>query len=160
MPDDFPERTWAFLTLSELFKRFALADDADERRVLIDRSLELSERYNLLTPLMSLALLDSNGNRVTLGSDPDPQSGGNRGGGRLSSNGGSAPQGYGWNIAGPSFGTRGDSDTYGIGGAECTSPEPTIPSLPMEEVRLQQLCFNLITLKLCMYSNALSIYDL
>ncbi|XP_071817702.1 uncharacterized protein [Apostichopus japonicus] len=133
VPDDFPERTWAFLTLSELFKRFALADDADERRVLIDRSLELSERYNLLTPLMSLALLDSNGNRVTLGSDPDPQSGGNRGGGRLSSNGGSAPQGYGWNIAGPSFGTRGDSDTYGIGGAECTSPEPTIPSLPMEE---------------------------
>eukprot|EP00057_Strongylocentrotus_purpuratus_P013565 XP_011668039.1 PREDICTED: inter-alpha-trypsin inhibitor heavy chain H4-like [Strongylocentrotus purpuratus] len=114
IPSNFVERTYAFMTMRELFDRYRLADDAMERRAIAERARVLSRRYNLLTPLMNMVLsrvseageVDSDGVSVT----------------RITE---SRPSGFEWSMVGPSIGRIGER-AAGIGGADC-APRPVEP---------------------------------
>ncbi|XP_033646860.1 uncharacterized protein LOC117306366 isoform X1 [Asterias rubens] len=111
VPDDFAERTAAFISLAQLFNQYTVADPF-EQGPIIDKSLELSEKYNLLTPLMSMTFVDS-----------PPTLGGSSNGGAGDDIQGAVtiPPGLQWGISGSVYGQRGQSEsTFGIGGSVCT----------------------------------------
>ncbi|XP_063952458.1 uncharacterized protein LOC129255898 [Lytechinus pictus] len=119
IPSNFVERTYAFMTLRELFNRYRLADDAVERRSIAERARVISRRYNLLTPLMSMVL-----SRVA---DPGEEGDDWVSVTRIVE---SRPSGFEWSMVGPSFGRVGEM-AAGIGGANCdprpVEPPPTRP---------------------------------
>ncbi|XP_038066966.1 uncharacterized protein LOC119736992 [Patiria miniata] len=101
VPEGFAERTAAFISLAQLFNQYTVSNDLNEQRVIIAKSLELSQQYNLLTPLMTMTFVDS----------PPGQDGGSAV---------AVPPGLQWGIQGPVYGQRGQSDsTFGIGGSAC-----------------------------------------
>ncbi|XP_071509557.1 uncharacterized protein [Diadema antillarum] len=113
VPPNFVERTYAFLTMRELFDRYRLADDPMDRRAIAQRARELGRRYNLLTPLMNMVL-----SRVPTGTS------GSTGGdstvtvSRITE---TRPSGFEWTINGPLYGRVGEV-AAGIGGAACALP--------------------------------------
>ncbi|XP_022107830.1 uncharacterized protein LOC110988530 [Acanthaster planci] len=109
VPPESAERTAAFITLAQLFNQYTVSDDPDEQRRIIDRTLELSEKYNLLTPLMSMTFVDT-----------PPTTGGNRRGGTAA-----VPLSLQWGIRGTAYEEPSQGRTYGIGGRICTY-EPDI----------------------------------
>ncbi|XP_041047540.1 inter-alpha-trypsin inhibitor heavy chain H3-like [Carcharodon carcharias] len=52
---DFTERLWAYLTIQQLLKQ-RISASAEEKKILMDRALELSLKYSYVTPLTSVVV--------------------------------------------------------------------------------------------------------
>ncbi|XP_069793280.1 inter-alpha-trypsin inhibitor heavy chain H3-like [Narcine bancroftii] len=60
---EFTERLWAYLMIQQLLKRRVLAESEEKRR-LEDKALELSLKYNFVTPLTSMIVTKPEENKV------------------------------------------------------------------------------------------------
>ncbi|XP_062923688.1 inter-alpha-trypsin inhibitor heavy chain H3-like [Mobula hypostoma] len=60
---DFTERLWAYLTIQQLLKQRVSAESR-ENKILTDRALELSLKYNFVTPLTSMVVTKPEENKV------------------------------------------------------------------------------------------------
>ncbi|XP_072928829.1 inter-alpha-trypsin inhibitor heavy chain H3-like isoform X1 [Hemitrygon akajei] len=60
---DFTERLWAYLTIQQLLKQRVSAESR-EKKILTDRALELSLKYNFVTPLTSMVVTKPKENKV------------------------------------------------------------------------------------------------
>uniref|UniRef100_A0ABM0M5Z2 Inter-alpha-trypsin inhibitor heavy chain H3-like n=1 Tax=Saccoglossus kowalevskii TaxID=10224 RepID=A0ABM0M5Z2_SACKO len=57
IPEDFIERLWAYLTIKELLKKRVLTVDPEENASLSAKALDLSLKYNFVTPLTSMVVI-------------------------------------------------------------------------------------------------------
>ncbi|XP_038068542.1 uncharacterized protein LOC119737937 [Patiria miniata] len=122
VPPEAAERTAAFITLVQLFNQYTVSDNPQEQRRIVDRTLQLSEQYNLLTPLMSM----------DFASTPATTGGGGSRGGTAA-----VPPSLQWGISGTAYGEPSQSRTYGIGGRICTyEPENVID---LERLRIHSV---------------------
>ncbi|XP_051873123.1 inter-alpha-trypsin inhibitor heavy chain H3-like isoform X2 [Pristis pectinata] len=60
---DFTERLWAYLTIQQLLKQ-RISAGSRENKILTDRALELSLKYNFVTPLTSMVVTKPEENKV------------------------------------------------------------------------------------------------
>ncbi|XP_070558043.1 inter-alpha-trypsin inhibitor heavy chain H3-like [Ptychodera flava] len=57
VPEDFVQRLWAYLTIKELLRKRVLAEDPTVKESLSQEALQLSLRYNFVTPLTSMIVV-------------------------------------------------------------------------------------------------------
>lgn len=55
----FVERLWAYLTIKDLLKKHLIAEETGEQERLYERALDLALRYNLVTPVTSLFIVEA-----------------------------------------------------------------------------------------------------
>ncbi|XP_077999603.1 inter-alpha-trypsin inhibitor heavy chain H3-like [Glandiceps talaboti] len=57
VPADFVQRLWAYLTIKEILRKRVLTEDVTEKEALSQRALDLSLKYNFVTPLTSMLVV-------------------------------------------------------------------------------------------------------
>ncbi|XP_071961230.1 uncharacterized protein [Antedon mediterranea] len=108
VPRDFVERSWAIHTLEETLRNLEITEDEKERELYLKSAFDLSQRYNLLTPVTSFNFINNKGQSKV-------------------------PDGFGWELVGSRYNTA-EKDKLGAESEFCVrEDEPVLGGVETQE---------------------------
>ncbi|XP_033119583.1 uncharacterized protein LOC117118951 [Anneissia japonica] len=107
VPRDFVERSWAFHTLEETLRNLEITEDEKKREYSLRSAFDLSQRYNLFTPVTSFKFINSKGQSKV-------------------------PDGFGWELVGSKYNTA-EKDKLGSESEFCVRAEEPVVGVDTQE---------------------------